>query len=173
MNNQCAHLGFFSQLNKTSVCKWQFPLESHKNKTKNWLGHRLWVLSHFLLGWFPKVGRCCCCRRCSVEVGGRGWDTLTVAIWAFISGTRNGLALARRTIQHKRAISVLTSSKGWFPVSQVCFSTLPHWSPSPGRLCNTQNEHPGLFKHKRLLISCNQLTINTSFHSRRGELALP
>lgn len=30
--------------------------------------------------------------------GGWGWDTLTVAIWGFISGTRNGLALARRAI---------------------------------------------------------------------------
>lgn len=31
---------FFSQLNKTSVCKWRFPPESHENKTKGWSGRR-------------------------------------------------------------------------------------------------------------------------------------
>lgn len=45
--------------------------------------------------------------------------------------------------------------------------------PACGAFCQAQNKKFWSFKHKRLPISCNRLTINTPFHSRRREHALP
>lgn len=87
----------FSQLNKTSVCKyysWELQLilsaesSSHSNaikiNQKDWLSHRTTtVLSHFLFGWFRKVGHCY--SKSQLQRGSRGmkrpWPLAALNQW--------------------------------------------------------------------------------------------